>query len=445
MDPDYHLILDTLADAVVVGDRAGRITYANPAAERLLNWDRGALTGQPLTAIIPAHLRTRHTAGFNRYRSTWAPRVLGKGIRVAALRKGGSEVRIELTLTAYRGRGGEELYLASLRPLARHNPEEDRPPAGAVAPQDSAPLPLALFQESPAPEQLARKLVELLARRFHASLVQLWLHDREAAVLRLVRPSIEPVPVSRKPVQLPLEGDPSPLAEAARTLKAVALASGGSAEGPLAGVEAGIVVPLHQAGELFGVLAFGCDPPLPETTVRTLETLALLIAGSLQALRLRELQAEHEAWVAHVELLRRLARAPLEGREPRIVLQEALQSAAEIGGFDGGLVLHAEGEGWRVEAGWGYRPPLEGVLLPPFPDLDPLRDGETLIRLDETALRRGFPALRQRGVKALIAAPIRTRSGATGVVLLETRQVGRQFSRHDEVVVQSLAEQTARL
>src|SRR5688572_26888211 len=110
--PDAGQVLAVLAEAVVVGDRGGRITYLNPAAEKLLRWPADELVGLPLTAIIPPSLRGRHTAGFNRYRSTWVPRILGRAVRVPVLRRDGVEVRIELTLAAYRGRGGEELYVA---------------------------------------------------------------------------------------------------------------------------------------------------------------------------------------------------------------------------------------------------------------------------------------------------------------------------------------------
>ena len=54
---DYRHILDVFTDAVVVGDRTGRIVYLNRSAERLLDWSAEALVGQPITAIVPAALR----------------------------------------------------------------------------------------------------------------------------------------------------------------------------------------------------------------------------------------------------------------------------------------------------------------------------------------------------------------------------------------------------
>ena len=107
-DLDFRHILDLTRDAVVVGDRTGRVVYANRAAETLLRWPPGELLGKPLTAFIPPALRGNHTAGFNRHRATRSARILGRTIRVPALRRDGVEIRVELTLEAHRGGAGAQ-------------------------------------------------------------------------------------------------------------------------------------------------------------------------------------------------------------------------------------------------------------------------------------------------------------------------------------------------
>ena len=115
---DSQQVLESLADAVVVADEDNRILYVNASAEGLLGWDRAQLVGRPLVTIIPERLRPEHLAGFRRYRTTREPRLIGTGpVQVPALRADGSEVEVELTLTAHALDEGREMFVASLRDL----------------------------------------------------------------------------------------------------------------------------------------------------------------------------------------------------------------------------------------------------------------------------------------------------------------------------------------
>jgi phosphoserine phosphatase RsbU/P len=112
-------VLDGLPDAVVVADEGSRIVYVNAAAERLLEWGRRDLVGQPLTVIIPERLREAHIAGMARYLMTHDPRVIGKRpIRVAASGRTGKEIEIELSLSVHRLDAGHEIFVGSLRDLS---------------------------------------------------------------------------------------------------------------------------------------------------------------------------------------------------------------------------------------------------------------------------------------------------------------------------------------
>ncbi len=451
VDPDFRLMLETLADAVVAADRAGRIVYANPAAEKLLDWPRGALAGQPVTAIIPAHLRARHTAGFNRYRATWAPRVLGRAIRVAAARKGGAELRIELTLTAYRGGGGNELYLASLRPLSRQPQTESHPTPTRPLGEDPLGALLPLLKEAFEPEHVARRTVEALAVHFQATCAQLWLLDPETGDLRLLRPSLELAGLERPPAAISVEGDPGLLAEAARTrqpqlrrenLAALTLWAG---QCGVPGLEAVQALPLVQGGALLGVLVHGGAAPLPEDLVRSLAVYASLVAGALQALHSAALTTRQQTALAQVEALRECNRAIAMGAAGPPLLQDLVRRAVELTGMDGSLLFRPEDQGWTVAASWGYRPPLEGM---PVPDdeaiLAAVLTGRRPWRSEAYASAAGaLPALRQRGIRAVVAAPCIVRGMIAGVLALESRKAGRHLMEEDETRATAFAEQIA--
>jgi PAS domain S-box-containing protein len=113
---DCRQILDAFADAVVAADSDNRIVYANPAVERLLGWAVDDLVGRPLTTLIPERLHRLHLTGFHRFVTTGLPHVIGRPIRLPALRPDGTEVEIELTLSHFRHKDGD-LFLGSLRDI----------------------------------------------------------------------------------------------------------------------------------------------------------------------------------------------------------------------------------------------------------------------------------------------------------------------------------------
>ena len=113
-----QVLLDGLVDAVVIADREGVIRYANPAVSALLKADLVELQGQPLTTIIPERLRGPHAHGFARYLESGRARIIGGApVRLPVLRADGTEIEIDLSLSAHRSEDGEDLFLGTLRDL----------------------------------------------------------------------------------------------------------------------------------------------------------------------------------------------------------------------------------------------------------------------------------------------------------------------------------------
>lgn len=51
-------------DAILIADRAGKITFWSDGAEAMLGFSRAQALGASLDLIIPAQVRERHWAGF---------------------------------------------------------------------------------------------------------------------------------------------------------------------------------------------------------------------------------------------------------------------------------------------------------------------------------------------------------------------------------------------
>ena len=106
-------------------DATGRVLEFNPAAERVFGYKRDQAIGQELAnLIIPPELRERHRKGLEHYHATGEGPMLGKRLEVKALRADGSEILVELAITALRD-GDTPFFTAYLRDITDRNRGEE--------------------------------------------------------------------------------------------------------------------------------------------------------------------------------------------------------------------------------------------------------------------------------------------------------------------------------
>jgi PAS domain S-box-containing protein len=104
------------ADAMLVCDRVGTITFWNTAAEDLFGWSAAEAVGRPLDLLIPERFRERHWTGWHatveRGSSAYTERLL----EVPALRRDGSTISIAASMTLlFDRRGAVEGIAAVIR------------------------------------------------------------------------------------------------------------------------------------------------------------------------------------------------------------------------------------------------------------------------------------------------------------------------------------------
>lgn len=101
-----QLVCD-LADAVVISDAEGVVTFWNDAATRLFGWPASDAVGRPLELIIPERLRTRHQEGYQRVMETGHTQYGGRVLEVPALHRDGHTISIAFTVTLLPGPDGQ--------------------------------------------------------------------------------------------------------------------------------------------------------------------------------------------------------------------------------------------------------------------------------------------------------------------------------------------------
>ncbi len=119
-------ILESALDCIITMDANGSVLEFNPAAERVFGYTRAQAVGRELAElIIPPDLRERHRRGLAHYLATGEGPVLDRRIEIAAMRADGSEMLVELAITALRTEGAP-VFSAYLRDITERVRTERR-------------------------------------------------------------------------------------------------------------------------------------------------------------------------------------------------------------------------------------------------------------------------------------------------------------------------------
>lgn len=100
-------ITDVAHDAVIMLDRRSRVTFWNPAAEKIFGYAESEILGRNLHALLMSgqHLEA-FQAGLAELQQSGAGALAGKTVELTALRNDGAEIFVEISLSAVRIKGG---------------------------------------------------------------------------------------------------------------------------------------------------------------------------------------------------------------------------------------------------------------------------------------------------------------------------------------------------
>lgn len=101
-----QIITHTAQDAIILMDNKKRISFWNPAAEKIFGYTNKEAIGQELhTLIVPEKYRDAYRKGLDAYQLTGEGPVIGTITELEALRKNGTTIEIELSLSAIKIKG----------------------------------------------------------------------------------------------------------------------------------------------------------------------------------------------------------------------------------------------------------------------------------------------------------------------------------------------------
>ncbi|MBK7975478.1 MAG: PAS domain S-box protein [Deltaproteobacteria bacterium] len=95
----FRTVFEAAPSSMLVVSEEGAITLVNTQTERLFGWRRDELVGQPVEVLIPRRIRAEHVARRTVFFATPEVRPMGAGRDLFAMRRDGSELPVEITLT----------------------------------------------------------------------------------------------------------------------------------------------------------------------------------------------------------------------------------------------------------------------------------------------------------------------------------------------------------
>jgi PAS domain S-box-containing protein len=98
----FRGLLESAPDAIVIVNEKGLIELVNTQAERLFGYSADELRGQPVEMLIPQRYRTGHEKVRSAYLAAPMVREMGAGQDLFGIRKDGTEVPVEISLSPMR-------------------------------------------------------------------------------------------------------------------------------------------------------------------------------------------------------------------------------------------------------------------------------------------------------------------------------------------------------
>ncbi|MHB8972884.1 MAG: PAS domain S-box protein [Pirellulaceae bacterium] len=167
-------VTDSAQDAILIMDPQGRVSYWNPAAERMLGYTSTEALGRNLHQLIaPQRYHEGHHTAFLEFQQTGRGSALGKTTELQARRKDGQEIPVTLSLSSIEI-GDERHAVGIVRDETERTQAQEYREKLLARQQGVNQLQQSLLEPAPLEEKL-RKITDCIVRLFDAEFCRIWL------------------------------------------------------------------------------------------------------------------------------------------------------------------------------------------------------------------------------------------------------------------------------
>jgi diguanylate cyclase (GGDEF)-like protein/PAS domain S-box-containing protein len=130
-------IVNTAVDAIITIDDRGIIRSINPATERIFGYESDELVGANVSVLMTEEDQTQHDGYIRRYLSTGLSHILGSGRETVALRKDGTVIPIDISVSEAKV-GQDRMFVGLIRDITERKRVEAELQAAKAAAEEAA-------------------------------------------------------------------------------------------------------------------------------------------------------------------------------------------------------------------------------------------------------------------------------------------------------------------
>lgn len=303
-EEQYRALTATAPDGIISAHEEGVIFYVNEAARQMFGGED--LVGRELTTLMPDRYRNAHLEGVAHFVAGGQPRVIGRVVKLAALRGDGTEFPIELSLSSWRS-GGKHLFTGIVRDITERVRAEESERRRIARDALAARAVQAMGPESDLSQAFMAFADTVRADvAFERASLAVRSGEAEARILAVAGPDDWRIPQGQS---VRIDEDHWQRYAAGLTVVTRDTASEATSvdrELARAGIRSYVSVPIAALGEARAVISFSSSQPddFPPEVVSVLEAVVRETAGTFNTILLLHRERETAARLRELDALK---------------------------------------------------------------------------------------------------------------------------------------------